>query len=252
MQDRALDYAWRTDTGCVRAHNEDAVGVDPDLGLVVVADGIGGARAGEVASRLAVDTIVARLRHHTLAATDTDNLRSLTAWLAAEANRAVWQLSRSDPAYAGMGTTVVMGITGRDWLAYANVGDSRLYRLRCGCLEQLSHDHSLVQELVDLGDYRTREDARLAGISGHILTRALGSSPEVSVYSGVTDLKTGDLYLFCTDGLTDMVSEAHLHQSLSAVGGRGLASVADGLVNLATVYGGVDNITLALIRVGKR
>ena len=252
MSASQLHYAWRTDTGCVRTHNEDAVGVDPDLGLVVVADGIGGAWAGEVASRLAVDTILARLRHHTLAATDTDNLRSLTAWLAGEANREVWQRSRSDPAYAGMGTTVVMGITGRDWLAYANVGDSRLYRLRCGCLEQLSHDHSHVQEQVDRGDYRTREDARLAGIGGHILTRALGSSPEVPVYSGVTDLQTGDLYLFCTDGLTDMVSEARLHQSLSAFGGSGLESVADSLVDLANVYGGVDNITLALLWVGER
>ena len=132
------------------------------------------------------------------------------------------------------------------------MGDSRLYRLRCGCLEQLSHDHSLVQEQVDRGDYRTREDARLAGIGGHILTRALGSSPEVSVYSGVTDIKTGDLYLFCTDGLTDMVTEARLHQSLSAFGGSGLESVADSLVDLANVYGGVDNITLALLWVGER
>jgi protein phosphatase len=151
-----------------------------------------------------------------------------------------------------MGTTVVLGVAGRAWFVYANVGDSRLYRLRRQRFEQLSHDHSLVQALVDRGDYRTREDAQLAGIGGNILLRALGSSPEVSVHSGVTDLQTGDLYLLCTDGLTDMVTEARLHQSLSALGGRELESVADALVDLANIYGGVDNITLALMRVGER
>jgi serine/threonine protein phosphatase PrpC len=247
-----LEFAWRTDRGRVRAHNEDAVAVHADLRLVVVADGVGGASAGEVASQLAADTIRERFKRQTLPRTDPDKARILAETAVQEANRAVWQLAQSKTECVGMGTTVVLGFVGAEWLAYANVGDSRLYRLRGSSLEQLSQDHSFIQEVVDQGFFRTVEDARRYGIGENVLTRALGASPEVRVSSGLSDLRTGDLYLFCTDGLTGMVPRDWLRQVLIAAAGNPLGPAAEALVQLANERGGNDNVTLALMRVGER
>jgi PPM family protein phosphatase len=247
-----LEFAWRTDRGRVRSHNEDAVAVQAELGLVVVADGVGGASAGEVASQLAADTIRERFKRQSLPRTDPDKARLLAEAAVEEANRTIWQLAQTQTDCVGMGTTVVVGFAGAEWLAYANVGDSRLYRLRDQVLDQLSHDHSFIQEVVDQGFFRTLDDARRYGIGDNILTRALGSSPEVRVSSGVADLRTGDLYLFCTDGLTSMVPVDWLRQVLIAAADSPLGPAAEALVHLANERGGTDNITLALMRVGER
>lgn len=246
----ALELAWRTDTGRVRQRNEDAVAVLPEIGLVVVADGVGGASAGDVASRLAAEIICERLEGAPIPPGDSDTARRLTESAIAEANQAVWELAQSDASCAGMGTTVVVGRAGADWLAFANVGDSRLYRLREGALEQLSRDHSFIQDVVDQGFFRTREDARRYGIGENILTRALGSAPTVEIDSGAVKLEPGDLFLFCTDGLSGMVSEDWLRQLLVAAADRPLELASDALVKLANDCGGSDNITLALVRVG--
>ena len=247
-----LEFAWRTDRGRVRPHNEDAVTVHADLGLVVVADGVGGASAGEVASQLAADTIRERFKRQSLPRTNPEKARLLAEAAVEEANRAVWQLAQDKTECVGMGTTVVLGFAGAEWLAYANVGDSRLYRLRDQALEQLSHDHSFIQEVVDQGFFRTLGDARRYGIGENILTRALGAGPEVRVSSGLSDLRTGDLYLFCTDGLTGMVPLDWLQQVLIAAVDNPLGPAAEALVHLANERGGTDNITLALMRVGER
>lgn len=247
-----LEFAWRTDRGKVRAHNEDAVAVHAELRLVVVADGVGGASAGEVASRLAADTIYERFKRQNRPHPDPEKARLLAETAVQEANRAVWQLAQSKTECVGMGTTVVLGLAGAEWLAYANVGDSRLYRLRDQSLEQLSHDHSFIQEVVDQGFFRSVEDARRYGIGENVLTRALGAGPEVRVFSGLSELRTGDLYLFCTDGLTGMVPLDWLRQVLVAAAGNPLGPAAEALVNLANERGGNDNITLALMRVGER
>lgn len=247
-----LEYAWRTDRGRVRAHNEDAVAVQSELGLVIVADGVGGSSAGEVASRLAADTIREQIRRYASARTEPESARQLAEIAVEEANRAVWELARSQSDCVGMGTTVVLGLAGATWMAYANVGDSRLYRLRHQRLKQLSHDHSFIQEVVDQGFFRTLEDARRYGIGDNILTRALGSGSEVHCSSGVTELRPGDIYLFCTDGLTGMVPTEWLRQLLIAAADSPLGAAADTLINLANERGGKDNITLALVRVSKR
>lgn len=247
-----LEYAWRTDRGRVRPHNEDAVTVHPELGLVVVADGVGGASAGEVASRLTTETIRERFRRQDLPRADADKAKLLAESAVEEANRAVWNLAQSKTSCVGMGTTVVVGFAGTNWLAYANVGDSRLYRLRNQALEQLSHDHSFIQEVVDQGFFRNLDDARRYGIGDNILTRALGSAPEVRVYSGLAEFEPGDIYLFCTDGLTGMVPDDWLRQILIAAQTSELNPAAEALLHLANERGGTDNITLALLRVGER
>lgn len=247
-----LELDWRTDLGRVRRRNEDSVAVHADCGLVVVADGVGGASAGDVASKLAAETITERFRSQTLPRTDRDKARLLAEAAVEEANRAIWKLAQTDADCVGMGTTVVLGFAGAEWLAYANVGDSRLYRLRDGELEQLSRDHSFIQEVVDQGFFRTLDDARRYGIGANILTRALGSGPEVRVNSDVVELRTGDLFLFCTDGLTGMVPVEWLRKVLIAAADKELGPAAEALVRVANERGGKDNITLVLMRVGER
>ncbi|WP_373508125.1 protein phosphatase 2C domain-containing protein [Thiocapsa sp.] len=248
----SLEYAWRTDRGRVRAGNEDAVVVDPALGFLIVADGIGGAQAGEVASVLAADVIAERFRRDAAYQLHPDTAKTFVETAIEEANISVWRLSQIQPDLSGMGTTVVAGAVGLDWLAFAYVGDSRLYRLREGRLEQLSRDHSFIQEVVDQGFFSSREDARRYGIGENILTRALGSSAKVRVSSGLSDLACGDIFLFCTDGLTGMVPEDWLCKVLVASVGNDLDPAAEALVRLANERGGTDNITLALLRVGER
>lgn len=247
-----LEYAWRSDRGRVRSANEDAVRVQPELGLLVVADGVGGARAGEVASNLAAEVITERFRQHAVSPADAEAARRLAEEAVEAANVAVWRSGRDDAALAGMGTTVVLAAVVADRLVFAYVGDSRLYRLRRGRLEQVSRDHTFIQEVVDQGLFRSREDALRHGIGENLLTRALGSSARVDVSSGSLELSAGDLILLCTDGLTGMLSDDRLCRILMAASGTDLDRAAKALIRLANKRGGADNITLALLRVGAR
>lgn len=244
-----FNFAWQTHRGRVRDHNEDAVAVEPDSGLVVVADGIGGASAGEVASRLAIQTVTERFRGKSRPPVDKkDALRRAEAAVDA-ASRAIWEEASRTPGYAGMGTTVVVGYAREDWIAFAHVGDSRLYRLRNGDLVQLTRDHSLIQEVVDQGFFEDLEQARRYGIAENILTRGLGSADPVRVDCGDANLLEGDIYLFCTDGLTNMVSDEGIRDLLLAQGDD-LEKLSHSLIDAACNGGGLDNITVALMRVG--
>lgn len=245
-----LRYAWRTHEGRVRPHNEDAVAVHPELGLIAVADGVGGANAGEVASHLAVDTIVARFRRQReIPRLDPKATSQFARACVEEANIAVWRAANTSSGCKGMGTTLVLGIIGPDWMVCAHVGDSRLYRLHQGALKQISRDHSLIQEVVDQGFFDSREAARRSGIGENVLTRALGSTPSIQVGLEVVDLAPGDVFLFCTDGLSGPVPEGWMRDLLGTVDDIGLEAAADQLLTLAHNRGGPDNITLALLQV---
>ena len=220
----------------------------PQLNLVVVADGVGGASAGEVASRTAVDLISQRFEER-LPSRETPRMAQLlTEAVVDEANSAILKSSKEHPEYAGMGTTVVMGYVGHDWLVYGHVGDSRLYRLRDGVLDQLTRDHSFIQEVVDQGFFPSLEEAREYGITDNVLTRALGSSSRVKATTASTKIAPGDIYLFCTDGLTGMLPHTEIRNVLVAVEDS-LDTAAETLVTLACKRGGNDNITVALLRV---
>lgn len=246
-----LEFAWRTDRGVVRVQNEDAVLVDEELGLLVVADGIGGANAGEVASRLAADVIGGRVREAPPSRTEYRAAQSFIKAAVQEANRQICKAGEVDAARRGMGTTVVVGYVGQDWLVHAHVGDSRLYRLRDGMVVQITRDHSFIQDVVDRGFFSSLAEARSYGIGQNLLTRALGSTGEIEVAVGVEGLAVGDIYLFCTDGLTNMIPDDWLRQLLG-VADADLGGLADALVDLACERGGTDNITLAILRVGAR
>ena len=232
----------------MRIRNEDAVSVYPDSGLVIVADGIGGASAGEVASSLAIQTVDERFQVGRSLPLDKDDALERAEEAVDAANRVIWDSARMTPRYAGMGTTVVVGYTAEDWLVFAHVGDSRLYRLRDGELVQLTRDHSLIQEVVDQGFFPSLEDAQRYGINENILTRGLGAVNPVPVDVGEVNLRPGDLFLFCTDGLTGMVTDEGI-RNLLIKGGNDLDELTHSLIDLACEGGGLDNITIALMRV---
>lgn len=244
-----LDVAMRTDKGVVREQNEDAVGGDPDTGLVILADGMGGANAGEVASGLAVDLLVSQLVTDRRQAGDGDGIGRQDLLDAMQGvNQAILELSQQIPEYLGMGTTLVVGVFGEQCLIHAHVGDSRLYRLRSGLFEQLTIDHTLIQEMVNLGDFASIEQALLAGVPTNVLSRAFGSEADVEVDLTEADTEPGDLYLFCSDGLTGMVTDQEM-QSILENQRLDLMQQADELVDLACEMGGIDNVSVILVRV---
>jgi protein phosphatase len=248
MTGPVLDFASRSDRGKVRPRNEDSVVVHADAGVVIIADGIGGASSGDVASRMATEIIGQRFLRQLPSRVRPRRAQLLAEAAVDEANGAIINHAKNQARCAGMGTTVVVGYFGCTWLAYAHVGDSRLYRLRARQLVQLTSDHSFIQEVVDQGFFPDLDEARRYGINDNVLTRAVGSTSHVVAPTAVTDLAVGDIYLFCTDGLTGMVPDDELRLVLSAVQGS-LGIAADALVHLACDNGGADNITLALVRV---
>lgn len=245
-----LEYAARTDKGLVRDMNEDAFGTLPEDGMVVVADGMGGYRAGEVASQLAVDATLRHLIKHLDGNAGIDRCKTEAEHAVEKANLAIWRATDDAPELQGMGTTAVIGIFQTDALAFAWVGDSRLYRVRDSRLVQLTVDHTLVQELVNQGLFASVNEAVAAGVGENVLTRALGAEELASPDTGSVDLADGDLYLFCTDGLTHMVDDSHL---LTVLADRELelGVKADRMIQLACDAGGLDNITVVMVGVAK-
>lgn len=244
-------YAARSHIGLVRQVNQDRYAVQSfgDWTLSVVADGMGGASAGEVASFLAADTVVHEVER-LLAGEETQPDRVLFQAIE-HANAKIWESARQNVDYLGMGTTVVAALTNGSQMALANVGDSRAYRLRNGELEQMTRDHSLVAELVRNGQITETEAQHHP--QRNIVTRSLGtaqmSDPDISCF----DVGDGDLVLLCTDGLTNFVQATEMAEMLAAmtsaaqpVTEEALNQAADALIRLALERGGADNVTLIL------
>ena len=241
-----LDVAMRTDKGVVREQNEDAVGGDPDAGLLILADGMGGANAGEVASSLTVEMLTSQLT----GVGKTDHGISWREHLLngiQDVNHAIQELSQQVSEYQGMGTTLVVGIFTEHSLLYAHVGDSRLYRLRAGAFEQMTTDHTMIQEMVNLGDFASIEQALIAGVPTNVLSRAIGSEEIVDIDLDETELDIGDLYLFCSDGLTGMVTDDEI-QSILEYSSLDSRKQVDELIDFACRMGGMDNISVILVR----
>jgi len=243
-----------TDTGKVREHNEDSIAWDGDIGLFVLADGMGGYNAGEVASGIAVKTIVNLVRE-AFAGQELEGIDKATGLhrpsivlrdAIARANKIIHQTSKSQSQCEGMGTTVVSALFYDNRVALAHVGDSRMYRLRKEAFEQLTMDHSLLQELLDRGFYSPEEAQRAT--NKNYVTRALGVEPTVDVEVHEHAVEPGDWLVLCSDGLTDMVEDEDIHLTISTFGAN-LDTVARQLVQLANDSGGRDNISVMLTQV---
>lgn len=245
-----FEFCTRSDVGRVRKRNEDSLAVDERRGWAVLADGMGGYRGGDVASRVAVEVTLQRLDRE-LVAPDGDVAARVAAVLEAavrDANSDIRLAAARDPNLSGMGSTLVVAVFLPDRVLTAHVGDSRMYRLRGGVLEQLTRDHTMLQELVDTG-ILAPEDAGHSQFRG-LLTRGLGVVPLVRPEPGSHSVHPDDVFLLCSDGLTDMLDDDAIAAVLQPVASpeTRLEEAADRLVVLANAQGGRDNISVILAR----
>ena len=253
---QSLQSASLTDPGRVRDHNEDCIESRPDIGLYVLADGMGGYNAGEVASGMATSLISDGLQEtwnpreserlgRDQAKADTERL---IAEQIARANNAIFTTSQNNPECAGMGTTLVVTLFFDNFMTVAHIGDSRLYRLRGDAMEQVTRDHSLLQEQLDSG-LITPEEAKLSQ-NKNLVTRALGIDPTVEPEIHVYETQVDDSYLLCSDGLSDMVEDEEIRLTLLTLRSNPNLTVQQ-LVQAANDNGGRDNISAVLIRVAE-
>ena len=250
----SLEMATATHTGMVRSHNEDSVNVETDIGLAVLADGMGGYNAGEVASGIATALIATETRE-ALTQLNPHDIDQDSGEMAAfgmlndvvtKANTSIYQSANSQPQYAGMGTTLVVGLFCDNKVTVAHIGDSRCYRLRDNKLEQITRDHSLLQEQIDSG-LLTKEAARRSQ-NKNLVTRALGIEASVIPEIHVHEARPGDLYLMCSDGLNDMVEDEDIELTVSSLSSN-LPLAATQLVQMANDAGGRDNISVVLVKI---
>lgn len=251
---QSLDIASCTDPGMVRAHNEDSIASDAVRGLVVLADGMGGYNAGEVASGMATTVLTTEIAN-LLATVEPQAIDERTNKVAAElilheqirkANASIYQAAQTQAQYAGMGTTLVVCLFFDNRVTVGHLGDSRLYRSRGGEFSQVTRDHSLLQEQIDSG-LITPEQAKTAQHK-NLVTKALGIDPNVEPEIHEYETRPGDVYLLCSDGLNDMVSDEDIGMTLEALGAH-LNLAAQQLVQMANDNGGRDNVSVILVRV---
>jgi len=251
---QVLEISSCTDPGMVRSHNEDSIAADAANGLVVLADGMGGYNAGEVASGMATTVIITEMQQILATArpydvdqrTNQEIATRLVREQVLKANTSIYQAAQSQPQYAGMGTTLVTCLFYDNRILVAHLGDSRLYLLRGVSFRQVTRDHSLLQEQIDSG-LITAEQAKKAQHK-NLVTKALGIDPTVEPELHEYPTKAGDIYLLCSDGLCDMVEDDDIGMTLQALGGN-LKLAAQQLVQMANDNGGRDNVSVILVRV---
>ncbi len=245
-----LEFAGITDVGRVRDTNEDAIFIHEELKFALLADGMGGYNAGEVASDMAVSGIREMLeqglrRRFPFFGKRGDHVRQLLAEAIAEVNHRIYQKARSDPYYYGMGTTLAAIVFHSNHAIIAHIGDSRIYRFRNGKLQQLTRDHTWVQGQVDSG-WMSAQEAKTSEYKS-LLTRALGVSEQVSADIDEFEIQPEDFYLLCSDGLTDGVGVEDMTKILQQ-SGRSLHQIAQNLLKQANVAGGYDNVSVILMK----
>jgi PPM family protein phosphatase len=247
-------FVEMTDVGRVREHNEDDIGSDPDIGFWVLADGMGGYNAGEVASGIAVKTTIdlvtdaCRRENRGETEPETGFMRQTISLRDAimRANKIIHQTAQSQPQCEGMGTTLVACLFYDNKISIAHVGDSRLYRMRDNRFEQITMDHSLLQELVDRGYYSQEEAQR--STNRNYVTRALGVEPNVDVEIQEVEVEKGDYFLLCSDGLPDMVEDEDIHLTINTFN-TSINTIGEQLIKLTNDNGGRDNVSIIVVRV---
>ncbi len=245
-----------TDVGLVRDHNEDSICSNDDLGLLVLADGMGGHKGGEVASAIAVDSIMqdlcnslpqiihGKIDEHTGYSLESMQIENAIK----NANLKIYNAAQENSNYEGMGTTVVVLLFYDNRVTIAHVGDSRLYRFRDDSLDQLTRDHTLLQELVDRGFYTKKE--ALESLNKNLITRAVGVNDSIDIDLLEDIAKVGDRYLLCSDGLTDMIPNG-LIKDIILNYPNDLQKINEELIKQAKDYGGKDNVSVMLAHIIK-
>lgn len=239
------EFCFRTDPGLARENNEDSVTVDEPTRLGILADGMGGYNAGEVASGMATTFIKSELGRWLAQAGRHANAREVRRAMEIcvdNANRSIFNAANSNPQYSGMGTTLVVGVFQDGRLMLGHIGDSRCYRLRANVLEQITKDHSLLQEQMDAGLITPEQAA--TSTNKNLVTRALGVEDAVLLEVNEHKVEPGDLYLMCSDGLSDMLDDEAIAQILASE--VSLEQKSTQLIDAANANGGRDNISVLL------
>ena len=251
----AITVVRQTHVGLLREHNEDAIASDLSIGLLLLADGMGGYKAGEVASEIAVLMIAAELKESMQHASQKGSSlprrwpeSKIMLDAVKKTNTTIYQISQNEPQCAGMGTTLVAAIFTDNQLIVGHIGDSRLYRLRGELLTQLTEDHSLIQEQINAG-LISLEQAELS-TKKNLVTRALGVDEEVELELQVYEVAVGDMYLLCSDGLSDLVKDAAITKILLDADDN-IIIAANKLIETANENGGFDNISVIIAQVHK-
>lgn len=245
-----VKIAGFTDIGLRRTHNEDHIGFNQNLGIAVLADGMGGHQAGEIAAQMAVSSVLESLQNlvsqQNPGSITSSQLLEYVSHTISDSNCKIFEAAESQEAHKGMGTTVVAAVVNGSRCYAGHVGDSRLYLFRNRQLKRMTRDHSLVQDLIDKGFY-TEAEARNAHV-GHVVTRALGTRSDVEVDTIYHDLEPHDVLMLCSDGLSDMVADWLIEETLCEQG-KDLSRAAKKLIGLANMQGGKDNISVILMQV---
>lgn len=245
-----VKIAGFTDIGMRREHNEDHIGYNQNLGIAVLADGMGGHQAGEVAAQMAVTSVLESLqnlfKHGSMAAITSSQLLEYVSHTISDSNCKIFKAAEAQEERKGMGTTVVAAVVNGSHCYAGHVGDSRLYLFRNRILTRMTRDHSLVQDLIDKGFYSEAE-ARNAHV-GHVVTRALGTRSDVEVDIIHHELEVEDILLLCSDGLSDMVPDWQIEETLRERR-EDLNETARRLITIANRQGGKDNISVILMQV---
>ena len=244
------EFFARTDCGRVRPNNEDAVSVDAEANIAVLADGMGGYSAGEVASSMAASLIrteMGRWLAQTQQPLPSHDVRRALEMCVENANQAIYGAALANPEYTGMGTTLVVGVLNGERLVLGHVGDSRCYRLRAGVLKQITRDHSWLQEQLDAGLITPQQAA--VSTSRNLVTRALGVEPTVLVEINEFKMESNDLLLMCSDGLSEMLAQDEIAALVST--NETLEDKTERLIAAANANGGRDNISVLLVQAGQ-
>ena len=250
MSTITYEFFAHTDRGLCRGNNEDSVAIDEPTSLAVLADGMGGYNAGEIASSMATAFIQSEMGRWLVQAGSYANAREVRRALEIcvdNANRAIFGAANANPQYAGMGTTLVVGVFQLDRLTLGHIGDSRCYRLRGEEFAQVTRDHSWLQEQVDAG-LLTPEQAAVSP-NRNLVTRAMGVDDVALMDINELKVMPDDLFLMCSDGLSDMVSDEVIAQTLRSE--TSIEAQGRKLVDLANQHGGKDNISVLLIKAGE-
>lgn len=236
-----------TDIGLVRQNNEDVWSSEPQVGLYVIADGMGGHQAGEIAARETVKALckAVKLKIPTLEANTISDVSSFLKRAVIHVNGVVYKLGRTKPELRGMGTTLCCLLFHSKGLAFAHVGDSRIYRLRGNKFEQLTKDHSLFRELVDKG--QLNEEQITDFLYKNIITKAMGTEPKIEPTVATKRVNDGDIYLMCTDGLSDLLASEEMSKIITSA--LTIEEAAQNLIAAANDKGGRDNVTVVIAKV---
>lgn len=236
-----------SDIGLVRLNNEDFWSSVPEIGFYVLADGMGGHRAGEVASKEAVNILCSLVKEHLSSRGDfnLEEVHGIIQIAIEQTNEKVYKMGLSDQNLRGMGTTLCCLYFHPKGLVFANVGDSRIYRYRDNKLEQISKDHSLMREMMDLGQLSEKHSSEF--LFKNIITRAIGTEISVEPSVHIADVNDQDLYLMCTDGLSDLLSHKEIEQILQQT--PSIQAATQKLIFQANKHGGLDNITVVMAKV---